>query len=218
MKKVIVLISVLMVVAVGNNASAGAFGSSFGTLTTAKSIGLANGSVGLGIGVADQTSCVGVFRYGLSTYTDFRLKVGLVDDNDVNTKPTFGADFMYQILNYSQNGTTAFDLAFGGFAEYVDFDIASALQVGAQILGSCPIALQGGTTLSPYGRMNIRVEKSTWQEKNKNNEIGEKSESNLKFGLNFGVCWDVSKDIGLYGEFQFDGNDGVFFGVDYRVL
>ncbi|MEA3297424.1 MAG: hypothetical protein U9R56_06120, partial [candidate division Zixibacteria bacterium] len=187
MKKAIGLILVLLLVVVGNDAAAGAFGSSFGTLTTAKSIGLAKGTVGFGVGVAERTSCVGVFRYGISTFTDIRFKVGLADDNDGDTKPTFGADFKYQLLSYSQDGTTDLDIAFGGFAEYVDFGSTSALQIGGHVLGSCPIALQGGTTLSPYGRMNIRVENITWQEKN-NDKIVDKSESNLKFGLNIGVC------------------------------
>ncbi|MFQ5499995.1 MAG: hypothetical protein ACE5FH_10020 [Candidatus Zixiibacteriota bacterium] len=44
------------------------------------------------------------------------------------------------------------------------------------------------------------------------------SRSNLEFGLNGGVAWNVSRNLTLFGEFQLDGNDGIFFGLDFDIL
>ncbi|MCK4606768.1 MAG: hypothetical protein KAU35_05665 [candidate division Zixibacteria bacterium] len=218
MRRKIALVFVLVFVMAANGEAAGAFGSSFGTLWTARSLGMANGSVGLGIGAADHTSFVGFFKYGLSDYTDGRIMLGIVDDEGVSATVVVGADFKYQLLNFQRGGTDPFDLAIGALAEYLDFDNMSAIQIGGHVLGSYPIALKGGTTLSPYGRINVRLERTKRVYVDRGGEISEKKESELKFGLNMGVCWDISRDVGLYGEFQFDGNDGIFLGVSYSVL
>jgi hypothetical protein len=44
------------------------------------------------------------------------------------------------------------------------------------------------------------------------------SNSDIKFGLNGGVAWDLTRLMRLYGEFQLDGNDGVFFGIEFGVM
>ncbi len=219
MRRKIALVFVLVLMMVANGEAAGAFGSSFGTLWTARSLGMANGSVGLGIGAADHTSFLGYFKYGLSDYTDGRILLGIADDAGVNATITIGADFKYQLLNFQRGGTDPFDLALGALAEYLDFDNMSAIQIGGHVLGSYPVALKGGTTLSPYGRINVRLERTKIEvPAGRGGETSEKKQSELKFGLNMGVCWDISRDVGLYGEFQFDGNDGIFLGVSYSVL
>ncbi|MCK4302260.1 MAG: hypothetical protein KAW91_05775 [candidate division Zixibacteria bacterium] len=218
MREKIALAFVLVFVMAANGEAAGAFGSSFGTLWTARSLGMANGSVGLGIGAADHTSFVGFFKYGLSDYTDGRILLGIADDEGVSATVVIGADFKYQLLNFQRGGTDPFDLAIGALAEYLDLDNLNAIQIGGHVIGSYPVALKGGTTLSPYGRINVRLERTKRVYVDRGGEISEKKESELKFGLNMGVCWDISRDVGLYGEFQFDGNDGIFLGVSYSVL
>jgi hypothetical protein len=44
------------------------------------------------------------------------------------------------------------------------------------------------------------------------------SQSNLEVGLNAGVHWQVNSSIGFFGEFQIDGNDGLFLGIEFGAL
>jgi len=110
-----------------------AIGSAFGTLTTARVIGQDRGSLGFGIGLADNaTSFLGNFTYGMSRYMDGRIKLALVDpDGGGDTEIGIGGDIKWQYWNYDSTTTYPFDMAFGGFFEYFDFGYTSAnLKVG----------------------------------------------------------------------------------------
>jgi hypothetical protein len=37
-------------------------------------------------------------------------------------------------------------------------------------------------------------------------------------GLNGGVQWQMTSTVALYTEFQIDGNDGIFLGIDFGVM
>ena len=213
MKKLIVITIALVTMTATNASAITAFGSSFGNLATAKAMGQGKGVFGVGVGIADAKSVVGWFNYGLSEYVDGRLKLGLVDADGSDAEIVFGADFKYQF--WSVNGAMAnpLDMAVGGFLEYADYGGFSALQVGGQLIGSYPFMLQNGTTLSPYGRFNIRLE--DWNGEHKGVKT---SDSELEFGLNGGVAWQVTPTVNIYGEFQIDGNDGIFLGIDFSVL
>ena len=208
------LIAVVLVVALGISTaqSRDAAGSAFGTLATAQSLGQGVGALGFGVGIADAPSFVGQFSYGLSQYTDGRLKFGLIDPDGGETEVTFGADFKWQFWNVSPNTTHPFDFGVGAFFEFADFDAGSVFQIGGQLIASYPIRMRNGTTLSPYGRFNARLESFSSDSRLQGDD------SNLEVGLNGGVKWDVTRDIGLFGEFQLDGNDGVFFGIDFIVM
>ena len=212
MKKLIVITIALVGFAAGSVLAIDAHGSAFGNLATAKAIGQGEGVFGVGVGVADATSFTGWFNYGLSEYVDGRMKLGLVDADD-DAEITFGADFKYQFWSATGAVANPLDMAVGGFLEYADYGGFSALQVGGQLIGSYPFILQNGTTLSPYGRFNIRLE--DWNSEHKGIKT---SDSELEFGLNGGVAWQVSPTVNVYGEFQIDGNDGIFLGIDFSVL
>ena len=213
MKKFIVITIALVTLATTNSLAISGFGSSFGNLATAKAMGQGNGTFGGGVGIADAKSVVGWFAYGLSEYVDGRMKLGLVDADVGDTEIAFGADFKYQFWSVSGAVANPLDMAVGGFLEYADYGGFSALQVGGQLIGSYPFILQNGTTLSPYGRFNIRLE--DWNSEHKGIKT---SDSELEFGLNGGVAWQVSPSVNVYGEFQIDGNDGIFLGIDFSVL
>jgi hypothetical protein len=207
MKRIFVVSLILVVASVGM-VKGEAHGSAFGALTTAQALGQGRASFGGGVGIADATSFAGTFTYGLSQYTDGRLKVGLIDYDFGDTELTLGADFKWQFWNYGPQSNQPFDFAVGGFFEYVDYDFLSVLQVGGQLIGSYPIVLQRGGTLVPYGRFNARLESYS------NGD----SESNLEVGLNGGLQWKMTTEVSLYGEFQLDGNDGLFLGIDFNVM
>jgi len=191
-------------------------GSAFGSLTTARAIGQGAGNFGFAVGFADATSFTGSFTYGLSQYTDGRLKLGLIDSDNSDAKLTLGADFKWQFWNYGPGSTHPFDFAVGGFFEFVDLDAASAFQIGGHLIGSYPIVLTRGGTLTPYGRFNARLEALSFDRPV--GASGDDSDTNLEVGLSGGVEWKMTTTVSLFGEFQIDGNDGVFLGVDFNVM
>ena len=207
-----------MVAGIAQGASKDALGSAFGTLTTAQPIGQGLGDLGLGIGAADMNSFFGFFAYGISPTTEGRIKLGIADNEKDNAKVTFGLDFHHQMLDYDNTRQDPFDMAVGGFLEYVDFESQSVFQLGVDLIGSYPINLSNNTTLTPYGRFNVRLEHQNPRDLNNDDENTSNSKSELKFGLSLGTCWDMTSNLGLYGEFQFDGNDGLFIGLRYRVM
>ncbi|MBD3403295.1 hypothetical protein GF420_10405 [candidate division GN15 bacterium] len=217
MKRMLATVVCLVILLCGSGYTIDAAGSAFGNLTTAKTIGPGKANFGGGVGIADATSFFGMFTYGMSAETDFRAKLGLIDADGADTKFTLGVDAKWQMWEYVPDGRHPFDMSLGGMFEYVDYDGLSVWQLGAFVLGSYPIQLQGGGgTLAPYGRVNIRLE-------NLSLDLppgfsGDDSESNLEFGFHGGVSWSPTEATTLYGEFQLDGNDGVFFGIDFNVM
>jgi len=209
MKKFICVAVLMLVLSASSVMGIEAAGTAFGTTTTAKVIGVGNGNFGLVAGIADATSFGGTFTYGMSEYFDGRFKLGLVSDND-NTDIVFGADLKYQIWSVADASSKPFDMALGGLFEYMSGDHFSILHVGGFVLGSYPVKLNSGNFLTPYGRFNLRLENFSAD--------GSDSESELEFGINGGISFDLTKNMTAYGEFQIDGNDGVFFGLDFRIL
>ncbi len=211
MKKIAVLTLVILLAAGANSFAESAAGSGFGNLMTARSLGQGVGNFGGGVGIADATSFFGSFTYGLSKYMDGRIKIGMYDQDPSDAEIMFGADLKWQM--WGVNDATAnhpIDLAFGGLFEYLPFSGGSILQFGGYALGSHPFALSNGHILSPYGRLNLRLEKTSF-------DVGD-GDSNLEFGVNVGVAWQVSSTTNFFGEFQLDGNDGLFLGIDFNVM
>ncbi len=185
-----------------------ALGTAFGNLSTADAIGMGKASVTGGVGIADATSVFGVLTYGLSEYFDGRAKLGIVSNGD--TEISFGADAKYQLWSVDDVDPKPVDGAVGALFEYWGRGGASILQFGGMVLASYPITLESGQVLTPYGRFNTRLER--WSVDNGG------SESNVRFGLNAGVAFDLNENISLLGEFQLDGNDGLFLGVEYNIM
>lgn len=202
MKKVILTVCLILLFTI-SSVSAGGFGS----LSTANTIGMGNGNFMGILGTGDFTSFGGVFTYGMSDNTDGRLKLGLIDGpGGSDATLMFAADFKYNFISIDsslQNGP--FDMAFGGFFEFYDFDGSSSWSLGGQYIGSYPIKMSDGSMLSPYGRLAVRLESAN-------------SNSDLELGFNGGVKWKMNKNIDLYGEIEFDNADNFFFGIDFRVM
>lgn len=209
MRKLLLLTACVFLISAPGTFSYDAAGSAFGALSTAGTLGMGHGNFGLAVGMADATSFIGSFNYGLSTHTDGRIKLALYDPDGGDTELALGADFKYQIISVGGVSNGPFDMAVGGFGEYFSYGVVDVWMIGGQFIGSYPVKLEAGTTLTPYGRFNARLE-------NIDTPFG--SESELKFGLNGGVHWQVTADVGLFGEFQIDGNDGIFLGVELGAL
>ena len=211
MKKILLTLFCCALFGVSSASAIDAFGGLFGNLATARTIGMGQGSLSGNVGIADVTSVFGVFTYGASEDVDFRIKAGLADGNGGDTEFTIGTDLKYQLwrVNIDPQGRNQsknpFDLALGGMFEYIDH----LWQLGGFATGSYPVALSNGMTLSPYARFNVRVERFSY---------AGYSDSGIKFGLNGGAALKFTQTITAYGEFQLDGNDGVFLGLDFLVL
>jgi hypothetical protein len=207
--KLVVGIAALFILTAGSVLADGA-GSVFGAMKTAKTLGQGRTDITAGVGLADATSFTGVLTYGLGRYTDGRLKLALVDDEGSNgVHIGLGGDFVWQFWNLDASRRYPMDMGIGAFFEYRDFGPASVFEVGTHLLASYPFQLSRGGTLSPYGRFNARLEKFSVDRAG--------SDSELELGLNGGIEWAPTTTMRFYGEFQFDGNDGLFLGIDFNL-
>jgi hypothetical protein len=222
-------------------AGAESIGSFFGTFTTGESMTQGRIRLSGGVGVADATSVGGMLTYSFSDDVDGRIKLGLVDDALFETGIAVGTDFKWQVMRKteptaysatsdpgaapSERKNSPFDLAVGGFIEWVNMDFGGDLivesqtvwQVGAQAIASYPFILKNGTKLSPYGRLNLRHESYSLDFVPGTLDGYDISDSQLALGMNAGVAWSVTDVIVLYGEFQLDGNDGIFLAIDFGM-
>jgi len=217
MKRVIIAAAAVALFA--TTVAAEGAGSAFGALSTGRAIGQGAGYFSVGIGAADLTSVVGQFDYGMSRFTTMRLKFGFADaGGNTDLSAALGAEFRWQLWSTDSVSRNQFDMSLGGLFEYYKFDYGSGsnfsvLQLGGFVLGSYGFKMSNGRMLSPYGRFNIRVE-------DKKVEVGTLSGSNsdLEFGFNGGVSYELTETINAYGEIQLDGNDGFFFGLEFMVM
>ncbi|MGH8016112.1 MAG: hypothetical protein ACREBV_07975, partial [Candidatus Zixiibacteriota bacterium] len=222
MKK-LTLLTVFLLVAMAGSSVMADVGSAFGTQATAQSVGHRVGYFGVGVGIADFTSVVGTFDYGLSKFTTGRLKLGFTDDGDnADMALSMGAEVRWQIWRAGGVNKRPVDLAVGPMIEYfkigsnvgpTNFDL-SVFQFGGFVMGSHGFMTSGGNVVTPYAKLNVRVE----DVKLEVTGFGDVSESDLRVGLGTGVAYQMTKTMNLYGELQFDGNNGVFLGVDFKVM
>jgi len=231
-----IFLAAFLVVALAGSSVMADVGSVFGTQATAQSLGHRVGYFGLGVGIADFTSVVGTFDYGLSKYTTGRLKLGFTDDGDnADMALSMGAELRWQLWR-AEVGTSKgkgkskntmatqrpIDLAIGPMIEYfkigssvqsVNYDV-SVFQFGGFLLGSHGFMTSGGKLITPYAKFNVRLEDT----KVSVTGFPDVSESDLRVGLGTGVAYQFTNTMNLYGELQFDGNNGFFMGVDFKVM
>lgn len=213
MKKVLLGFLMLAVLSTTSAVADNAVGSAFGALTTAKVLGQGKANFMGAVGIADATSFIGAVTWGMSSEMDGRIKLGLIDPDNADTEFTLGLDAKWQIWRAQATQGEPFDMAVGAQFEYVDYDFGSALQIGANLLGSYPFVLTNNDILAPYARLNARIEILDMDTPG-----GGGSDSNLELGLNAGVAWQITTVTTFYGEFQLDGNDGLFIGIDFNVM
>jgi hypothetical protein len=210
-KTIFALIGCLLLMVCAGESQADGAGKIFGNLTTAEAAGAGNADLMGGVGIGDDiTSFFGAYKYGLSSYTTLRGKLGLADANKTDAKLCVGVDLAYQLFDLSQDTDKPFDFALSGFFEYVNFDKASLLQLGARTTGSRPILLANNRNLTPYGSVEVRMEQFSVDQGD--------SDSDVEFGLNIGVAYELGNNLDILGEFQLDGNEGVFLGLEYNIM
>jgi hypothetical protein len=232
MKKLVV--AMCMICMVASVAQADNIGSSFGALMTAQSVAQGHYVLGGRVGVAEATSFYGTLGYGFSRNGDGRVKLGFVGDDLTESELTLGADAKWQIWkSYQVNAegqvtrtNHPFDLAMGPFVEWFKADVGTATlgasvtatQLGAQVVGSYPVQLKGGSSIAPYGRINVRNEWASFSSSSTQLGAISGSDSQVALGVNAGMSYRPrASAVALFGEVQIDGNNGVFFGLDYLL-
>jgi hypothetical protein len=212
-------------------AGADNIGTFMGAMATAQSTGKGQTTVGGTLGIADVTTYVGSLGYGFSDKMDGRIRIGAGDESGFDTAFVLGGDLRWQLMD-AEGMTTGkakpFDLALGGFMEWSKWSFSYSdqfftastdmkiFEVGMQVTGSKTYHMSNGSTLTPYGRFNIRNENAKFTYEDPQFGSSSASDSQIAAGLNAGVAWGVSDQIMLMGELQIDGNDGLFLGIDYR--
>lgn len=229
----VLLLTLLAVFVAAPLAGAGNFGSNFGYMATAKATGKGQTTIGGTVGFADNTTFTAGVSYGITDKADGRIRVGLADYNGFDTAVAVGGDMRWQLWDEDHMGTPAtgmkqkpFDMSVGGFFEWTSLDAQvlgtsvlsmSVFQIGAAMSGSHTIHFSNGGTLAPYGRVNLRYEILSAEVASGTPFAVDISDSHIALGLNGGVAWGPSRDILLFAELQVDGNDGIFFGIDYSL-
>lgn len=207
MKNVLLITTVILIFTFAQG-SADSFGSGFGLFATANTNGDGVSKILGGVGLADANSVFGIYSYGLSSHTDGRLKFGVIDDNADNTEIMIGADIIYNIISTEELNNGPFDMGVGGFFEYYEFNAFTIWQFGGQFIGSYPLILSNQSRFVPYGKVDVRVESVS-------SDLVD--DSNIEVGFNAGAEWEATKDINLFGEFQFSGNDGLYLGIQFKM-
>ena len=241
MKKIMLTVAMLAL-AFSAQPVLAAGGSVFGTQSTAVAIGQGNANGAITLGLADITSFVGTFDYGMSKFTTGRLKLGFADASNSDMAISIGGEIRWQVwsvANYvgkkgskSSKGIKSrkankkpLDLSIGVMTEYLSIDndvilagvkntySSSIFQFGGFLLASQSFVTKSGKMITPYGRFNIRLEDTNFE-----NAGGKVSNSDIEIGFNTGVSYQFTNTMNIYGEFQVDGNDGLFIGVDFKVM
>lgn len=214
MKQVFLIVCLVGLFLISSVSAAPAVGDLFGALSTAEAVGQGRGDFGAGLGLGDHmNSFFGTFKYGVSRFGTLGFQLGMVDPDrsGLDSKLSFGASFAYQIWGLDEPDVKhPFDMSFGGFFQIYSGDIVDYVYLGGFVTGSYPFVMKNGSRLTPYVRFNVRSEKIDY--------AATGSSSSLKFGLNMGTAWELTKSTNLYGEIQLDGNDGLFFGIDFNVM
>jgi hypothetical protein len=223
-----VVFTLVALVVLAPAAGAGNIGTFFGAMSTAQATGKGQTTVNATVGIADVTSFVGSFGYGFTDQMDGRVKLGIIDEEYFDTTFILGGDLRWQLWDIDRMPATRakpFDLAVGGFLEWSSWssdavdefiDSQTIFEIGFQVTGSRTFPMSNGSTLTPYGRLNIRHETLSVDMAPGMFVLEDFSDSQVAVGANAGVAWGVSPSFVLLGELQIDGNDGLFLGVDYR--
>ncbi len=213
-----VVMSLMFLSAMAQQANANNVGLVFGNLQPATTVGDGLYSFGVAATAGDNVTTVqGDFAYGFGMFTEARVRLGVSDIDGPNNDPTLsvGGELKYQFWKFrgqgsgNTSGATSdpFDLAFSAMFEYASFDRVSTTALGINVLGSLPFLSKSGRVFGPYGRFNVRL--STV------NPDMATSNTDIKFSLTPGFMLQMTKQARAFAEINLDDNTGISFGVQF---
>lgn len=215
MRRFLPIVICLMLVALSGPISA----QFLGQMTPASVIGNGVGSGGGYVIVGDHyTSFIGSLRYGMNSYTEGRLRLGLIDPDRGDMGVILGGDVKYQIWDYNKydsGNVNPFDLAMGFGIEFANPENVSFFSFGGSIIGSIPITLKNKRTIEPYGRINFRIQHVSIDDFMVNGmKVGGGSDTELEVGMNFGAMFSLTDLVDFTVEVQVDDETAILLGVD----
>ena len=204
-----IMISLLLVLSVASGAAAQYAAQLSGAGTVLKGSSVGGGYVGIYDGAF---GILGQYRRGIGGYTDIGGKLGIIDlDSDSeegNVGFLMGIDSKYQVMEVRI--MDPIDLSIGGAFEFAAFDHLKSLVVGGYAVGSYPVTLKNGRTLSPYGRLIMGF--------NRGDPDPGPSNTEFDLGLNMGVTMELSSSTRALAEIQIDDNTAAFLmGLEFRL-
>jgi len=188
-----------------------------GQLETAPTMLKGSYSLGGYAGVYDDAFAVfGGFRSGITDYLDFGLRLGVLnydyDPWEDESGVVLGADLKYRVLE-TEIGDPL-DLSLGGLVEFSSVEHFDRLSIGGYGVLSRDFCFESGRVLSPYGRLNLRMERKSWETAGRDKDHGD---TDLEMGLALGVSLELTSRASLVGELQMDEFDGLIVGANFYI-
>lgn len=175
-------------------------------------------------GVQDISGFVGFFehatlflgqaRRGLSSGIDGGLQFGLIDPEGGDVGLEIGGDLKFALIDAHPGDP--FDLAVHARTAFFNYEKVSVFQLGGSLVMSHSYPLSSGSSLEPYGAVNLRLERISVDSDNSAKDV-DYDDTSLEIGAVGGLKWDVSDLIDILGEFVLDDDIGFIFGVNFKI-
>jgi hypothetical protein len=101
------------------------------------------------------------------------------------------------------------DLSVGGLFNLAIFEQSNTLSFGGYVVGSYPVKMRNGRTISPFGRFVLRVDRLD------HDVAGSDTEFNL--GFNMGTALQLSGSTQALAELQFEEEFSFFMGLNFGL-
>ncbi len=183
--------SLLIVILTASLASAQFTPQLFPALTQPKGTSQVFGNIGI---YDNFTEIAGGYKYGIGGYSDFDVRLGIIDPDHGDTGFLLAGNFRYQVMEVRIEDPV--DMSVGGLFETVIGWDASNFSIGAFGVGSIPIAINEEKDITPYGRLTLRIDKY-------------ESDSEFNIALNLGSKYDLNETMALSAEFNIESD---YFG------
>ncbi len=219
MKRIFLLVTLLVLFSITSVSA-----QFLGQLSAAPTVEKGSGLLGAYLGVYDNAfSVFGQFRYGVMTYVDLGLKMGMINFDpgygESNSGLTIGGDIKYWFME--KNSGDPLDISFGIGTEYLGISDFSIFSLGGNIIASYPIDYNEAKRVSPYGRLNVRWERANFDKPRSEfggQASGGSSDSDMDVALAIGADLKLNPTLNLIGELEIDDNVGFVAGVNWFVF
>jgi hypothetical protein len=174
------------------------------------------------VGIFEDASLVtGTVRYGIATPVDVTGSLAIMDhDASNNIAIMLGGDLQWR-LTHADLGDPL-DIAVGAMMEYYSLSTTSLNNVsnvglGFNLVGSRPVKLDNGFNFTPYGRLNLRIDRSQSKltSETKPGIVTRGHDSKFNIGVNVGSVFPLSGKVNLVGELQIDDQLGFIAGINF---
>lgn len=216
MKKMILVL--VLVLGLASNSS----GTFLGQMRSAETSGMGSLNLMGNVGIFENARLVtGTVRYGIATPVDITGSLAIMDhDASDNVAIVLGGDLQWR-LTHADLGAPL-DIAIGAMVEYYSLSISSRdnssnVSLGFNFVGSRPVKLENGFDFTPYGRLNLRVDRSQSKLTSETfpDRITSSHDSKFNIGVNVGSIFPLSGKVNLVGELQIDDKLGFIAGINF---